>query len=221
MKCPTESIEGGWPMKHNIYTVIYAAVLGSICALLLTAAGQITKPYRQANAKAEKIRNILNVLDIPFSDEITSEDLFEIFRENVSTLDKSGIEVYVFRGNESSPGTGAVAVPFAGAGLWAPIKGFLALEEDMQTICGVTFHEQEETPGLGGEIASLSFRSQFKGKKIVGPDGKAGIKIIRGGGSIAVNEVDGITGATLTCTKVETMLNEVILKIVNRDKNND
>ena len=98
--------------------------------------------------------------------------------------------------------------------MWGPIRGFLALEADMRTIRGVTFHEQEETPGLGGEIASVWFQEQFKGKVIELPDGERGIHIRRGGGASGPNEVDAITGATMTSKKVEVMLNAVIERIL-------
>ena len=82
----------------------------------------------------------------------------------------------------------------------------------MKTIRGLTFHEQEETPGLGAEITSEAFRDQFKGKPLVNPEGKPGIRI-RVGAS-GPNEVDGITGATMTCDKVEALLNMTIEKVV-------
>ena len=64
-----------------------------------------------------------------------------------------------------------MAVPFSGSGVWGPIEGVLALEPDMQTIRGVRFYKQEETPGLGGEIASDWFQAQFKGKTLVSAAG--------------------------------------------------
>ena len=107
----------------------------------------------------------------------------------------------------------AVAFPFAGPGLWGPIKGFLALEADLRIIRSIAFHEQEETPGLGGEIGADWFKRQFEGKSILSSDGVPGIKITRGDGASEPNEVDGITGATMTCDKVEEMLNQAIAKI--------
>jgi len=53
-------------MRGNWYTLGYAGVLGSVCALLLTAAASFTAPYTAANADAEKKRNILDVLQISF-----------------------------------------------------------------------------------------------------------------------------------------------------------
>ena len=103
-------------------------------------------------------------------------------------------------------GSEAIAVPFEGGGLWGPIRGFLSLKEDRRTIRGITFHEQQETPGLGGEIASEGFRAQFQGKRIVAADGTPGIRIRRGAGGDVVNEVDGITGATISSKAIANLL---------------
>ncbi len=116
-----------------------------------------------------------------------------------------------------SVGTGekkVTAVAFAGPGLWGPIEGYLALDPDMRTIHGITFYKQEETPGLGGEIGAQWFQQQFVGKTIVGPDGKPGIELVGGGKASGDNEVDAISGATLTSDKVQAMLKDVMEKIV-------
>ena len=53
-----------------------------------------------------------------------------------------------------------------GAGLWGGIGGYLALDADKNTIFGVNFNHESETPGLGGEIVTEKFRKQFIGKHI-------------------------------------------------------
>jgi Na+-transporting NADH:ubiquinone oxidoreductase subunit C len=201
-------------VKGNAYVLSYAGVLGAVCALLLTAVASFTRPYQLANASAERKRNILNVLQVPYPKDASSEKLVGVFEANIKTETLDGIEVYRYTPAPGSGGTPAVAVPFEGPGLWGPIKGFLALDPDMRTIRGITFYEQEETPGLGGEIVSTSFRGGFVGKKIVGPSGQPGIIIKKGAEKNAVNEVDAISGATLTCDKVQQLLDSVIEKIV-------
>lgn len=198
-------------MKGNLYIICYAAILGTVCALLLTGVAKFTEPYRIKNAAAEKNRNIFTALSIDFDAKASSEELIAIFDKNiVEETSDDGLSLYKF--NESGT-TKGIAVDFEGPGLWAPIKGFLALEPDMKTIRGITFYEQEETPGLGGEIVTDDFRGGFVGKKIIDADGKAGVVIKVGASEAAANEVDGITGATMTCDKVAEMLNKVIVKI--------
>ncbi len=207
-------------MKGSVYTLCYAAGLGAVCALLLTAGASFTHPYKAANTKAEEFLNILAVLEVPFEDDASPKQLVEIFNTNVREEKRGGITFYEYSAPQAKRQTQAIAVQFSGSGLWGPIKGFLSLEPDMTTIRGITFYEQEETPGLGGEIGSSWFREQFTGKSITDETGKAGI-IIRGGGEkTARNEVDAITGATMTCDKVEEILNKVVKTILEEKNKN-
>lgn len=200
-------------MKNNIYTLCYAAVLGVVCSLLLTFAASFTKPYRLANAEAEELSNILAALKVPLESGASSERLIEVFNANVHTETQKEQTIYIYSPPQANGTVEATAVKFSGAGLWGPIKGFLALESDGRTIRGINFYEQEETPGLGGEIVSAAFRDQFVGKLIVDESGNRGI-VIQAGGSKKTNGVDAITGATMTCDKVESMLNNAIETIV-------
>lgn len=200
-------------MKNNVYTLLYAGVLGTVCSLLLTAVASFTAPYQQANAKAEKNRNILGVLEVQYSPGSSSQELVKIFEDNVRQEQMGGLEMYRYVPPQDSGNKETVAVGFEGPGLWGPVKGFLALDKDMRTIRGITFYEQEETPGLGGEIASDWFREQFVGKSIFDEAGSPGIIISSSEGE-APNKVDAISGATMTCDKVQAMLNETIKGIV-------
>jgi Na+-transporting NADH:ubiquinone oxidoreductase subunit C len=199
--------------RSFLYTICYSAILGAVCAVLLTAAASFTRPYREYNAKAEETLNILTALKVPIPVDASAEQLVEIFNTNVHEKDLKGRAFYEYLPVDSGAKIQAVAVRFSGRGLWGPIKGFLALEADIRTIRGITFYEQEETPGLGGEIISSKFREQFAGKSIIDETGKAGI-IIQAGGSNLLNGVDAITGATMTCNKVQAMLNAVIENII-------
>jgi Na+-transporting NADH:ubiquinone oxidoreductase subunit C len=194
---------------NNLYTIIYAAILGTTCALLLTAAAEITKDRAEANKKAEEYRNIFAALQVPYDVKANSEELEIIFNDNI--VEKDGMFNYVAPDNKQK--VIATAVMLEGAGLWGPIKGVLALEPDMKTIRGITFYEQEETPGLGGEIAGEAFLSQFVNKSIYDAYGKPGIVIKGGKAKNPINEVDGISGATMTCDKVQELINVSINEI--------
>lgn len=200
-------------MKGNVYTLFYAAALGSICALLLTAAASFTAPYKKANAEAEEALNVLLVLKVPLPANTSASRVLTLLEENVQQKKRGQLTTYVYSPRDAAGKTLAVAVRFSGPGVWGRIKGFLALEPDMRTIRGITFYEQEETPGLGGEIATPWFRDQFVGKSIVAPDGTPGL-IIGKPGELAANKVDAISGATMTCDKVQAMLNEAIKNLV-------
>ncbi|MBI5725090.1 MAG: FMN-binding protein [Planctomycetes bacterium] len=200
------------------YTMIYAVVLGVVCAAMLTAAGQFAAPYKEANAKADEMRHVLTVLRVPFDPKSTAAKLAQAFEQNVRGRDRGGMSVYEYVASDGK--MLAQAVPFAGPGVWGPMRGFLALGPDGVTIVEVSFYEQEETPGLGGEIGSKWFQDQFQGRRIVDAQNRPGIRIRRDGAK-GSNEVDGIAGATMTCDKVEIMLNETIQRLLKERKNND
>jgi Na+-transporting NADH:ubiquinone oxidoreductase subunit C len=204
-------------VKNNVYTLFYAGVLGTVCSLLLTAAASFTAPYQEANAKAEKNRNILGVLQVRYPPGASSQELVKIFEDNVRQEQLGELEMYRYVPPQDSGAEETVAVGFEGPGLWGPVKGFLALDKQMRIILGITFYEQEETPGLGGEIASDWFREQFTGKSIFDEAGNPGIIISSSEGE-APNKVDAISGATMTCDKIQAMLNEAIKSIVQEKK---
>ncbi|UCG50074.1 MAG: FMN-binding protein [Phycisphaerales bacterium] len=197
-------------MKNNLYTLCYAAILGMACSVLLTATKNFTEPYRAANARADEIRHILAALKVPLKADQPSKRLLDIFNRVVVKRELGDMVTYEYVPSGTQGRVEAIALRFSGPGLWGPIKGLLALESDAETIRGVTFYEHEETPGLGGKISSASFREQFEGKSIVNETGKFGIVIRKGDSQLARNSVHGITGATMTCNKVEAMLNTAI-----------
>jgi len=192
-------------VKDSIYTICYAIGVGALCAGLLTGAAQFTKPYYEANKRAEEMRNVLAVLEVPVEPGTSIEDLGRLFESNVESEKLGNMTVYKLLGDGSSGKPGLVAVEVRGPGLWAPIGGFVSLESDWNTIRGITFHEQEETPGLGAEIAGEPFCSQFQGKQLLNDKGEPALKIVSSGAEGPL-QVDGISGATITCNRVQDIL---------------
>lgn len=105
-------------------------------------------------------------------------------------------------------------IPVNGFGLWDAIYGYIAFKPDGNSIIGISWYDQKETPGLGAVITEWNWQDQFPGKVLFQPsaDGKTdfktapiGVTVVRGKvaevfGSTprATNSVDGIAGATLT-----------------------
>ena len=98
-------------------------------------------------------------------------------------------------------------IPMVGSGLWGPIWGFIAVDEDKETIYGATFDHKTETPGLGAEIKQEFYYTQYVGEKISGQ-----IKSVKDGSGkeIGNGKVDGITGGTITSKGVEEMVNRTL-----------
>lgn len=123
--------------------------------------------------------------------------------------------IYVIQTNGQTTG---YVIPINGYGLWDAIYGYLGLAANGNTVIGMTWYDQKETPGLGGDIALPEWERQFYGKQIFreSPDGSTnferapiGIEVVKGkvseklGNSPAAKSaVDGISGATITITGV-------------------
>ncbi len=99
-------------------------------------------------------------------------------------------------------------IPVRGFGLWGPIWGYVALEDDLNTIKGVAFDHETETPGLGAEIKTDWFQAQFVGKKIFDNDQFVGVVVKKGRIDDPSHEVKSISGATLTSNGVTAMLRD-------------
>lgn len=103
-----------------------------------------------------------------------------------------------------------VILPVSGYGLWSTLHGFLALEEDGDTVFGLQFYEHRETPGLGGEVDNPKWRGQWRGKRVDGGAGYPRLSVIKGRVAAtdpdAAYKVDGLSGATLTSRGVSNMI---------------
>ncbi len=105
-------------------------------------------------------------------------------------------------------------IPVNGMGLWDAIYGYLAIKPDGDTVIGISWYDQKETPGLGANITEADWQSQFPGKKIFQEtsDGrtifetaqlglnviKGKVKEVLGDSSKSKSAIDGMAGATLT-----------------------
>jgi len=129
--------------------------------------------------------------------------IYKMLPQNYELKQKSVLE---------APTAGWV-VPISGFGLWDAIYGYLALQSDGDTVIGITWYEQKETPGLGGDMSEESWQKQFAGKKIflsssdeenfqTVPLGitvvKGTVQEVLGNTPRAKSAVDGMSGATLT-----------------------
>ncbi|MCF7481256.1 Na(+)-translocating NADH-quinone reductase subunit C [Vibrio sp. J1-1] len=97
-----------------------------------------------------------------------------------------------------------VILPMHGKGLWSMMYAFVAVSTDGNTVTGLTYYEQGETPGLGGEVENPSWRAQWDGKKLFDENHKPAIKVVKGGAPAGSEHgVDGLSGATLTSNGVQ------------------
>jgi len=97
-----------------------------------------------------------------------------------------------------------IILPVHGAGLWSTMYAFIAIKADGNTVEAITYYEQGETPGLGGEVENPRWRSGWEGKELFNEQGLPAIKIIKGHAAAdSKHESDGLSGATLTSVGVQ------------------
>ncbi len=182
----------------NRYMLLYALGLAAVVAVVLTVVSVSLKSLQTRNQQAEKKQMILKTIGI----EATQENAEELYAQNITEEELSdGSTQLIF--------DGGFIIPLKGNGLWGPIWGYLALNED-KTIIGAVFDHQGETPGLGAEIATDKFAQRFIGKSLMEP-----IILKKNADKDNPYEVDAISGSTMTCNGVTEMLakayNEYIL----------
>ncbi len=104
----------------------------------------------------------------------------------------------------------ALILPVSGYGLWSTMYGFLALQPDCNTVIGINFYDQGETPGLGGEVVNPDWRALWKGKKVYDESGIPVLRLVKGNVTPdqvgAESMVDGLAGATLTSNGVSNLI---------------
>lgn len=98
-----------------------------------------------------------------------------------------------------------IILPIHGKGLFSTLYGFIALESDKQTIVGLKFYEQGETPGLGGEVENPRWLASWTGKQLLDNNGQLKLKLVKGSAKNNA-EVDALSGATMTTRGLQKML---------------
>ena len=185
-------------MSKIIKNTIILTVITLVSGLLLGAAYEITKdPIAQSeeNAKKEAWQAVFPDVD---------EDAFESIDVDTDIADqvikdlgiKGSIdEVCAVDGGK----TGYVITTTDGEGYGGDIKITVGITAD-GTVNGVSFLSISETAGLGMKADTEEFRGQFAGKQV---EAFAYTK----NGASAENEIDAISGATITTSAVTDAVN--------------
>ncbi len=196
--------------NSNSYTIIYSAIIVVVVAFLLAFVSSSLKDTQDKNVALDTQKQILNSLNLRNLDNETAAAKYkEIVTEKSG---KDGLKYYDCNLN----GQKKTVYPVKGMGLWGGINGFVAVDADNNTIYGVYFNHEGETAGLGAEIKdNVKWQEKFQGKKIH-KDGQAGIQLGVKKDALATdpNNVDAVTGATLTSNGVDQMLKEGLAKFL-------
>lgn len=228
--------------NSNTYTFIFAIVMVVVVAAALAFTATTLKPLQAENVRQEKMQNILSTIGInvtrqeasdQFSQFVKEElalnsdgtvnaevDAFkiELMKETKKAKDEQAFPLYI----AEKEGKKFYVIPLFGAGLWKEIWGYVALDEDKNTIVGASFDHAGETAGLGAEINQSWYEDQYIGKTILDDNNNfVSVQAVKSGATAdPKHSVDAISGGTITSDGVSDMLEERLGNYLPYFKNN-
>lgn len=129
--------------------------------------------------------------------------------EDIASIGAVPKHAVVYLQKDESGALKSVVLPIQGYGLWSTMYGYLALAPDGNTVVGITFYQQGETPGLGGEVENPGWKALWPGKKVYKDDDVA-LHLVKGGvnpnSPDSEHQVDALAGATLTSNGVSNLI---------------
>ena len=212
--------------NSNTYTVIYSTILVVVVAAVLAFAATSLKEKQEENVKVDTISQILTAAGLEYNEG----NVLQVYRENIKEailvdfegnlceedLDEQSCAVYTTSQlKEQTVAENAAkklpvyifnnditVVPCYGAGLWGPIWGYIGIKNDL-TVSKACFGHKGETPGLGAKITDMPevFADKFTNKTIT-----ASINVAKN--VTGENDVNAISGATITSTAAGVMVNQ-------------
>ena len=215
--------------QSNVYTVFYIIIMVVVVGVALAYTSMSLKDRQNDNVAADKMRQIISSLRIApeedvkaqFAAVITDQYLVDAqgqridgdaFAVNVANEVKKPAAERQLPEYEARVADGSLKyiIPVYGAGLWGPIWGYVALDDDASTIYGAFFNHEGETPGLGAEITKEAFSSQFQGKEMFKNGELVPVAVVKAGQTPTngADYVDGISGGTITSKGVSAMLED-------------
>lgn len=222
--------------NSNTYVILYSSIMVILVSVGLALTAQALKERQDNNTNLDTKRQILRSLSLEQDPTLdTAESLWGQYIKEAYLVDKDGHIVPESEGVDATAPAFQAALGLSellesdtfpvfvaevdgqkkyilgmyGAGLWGPIWGYLALNDDASTVYGTNLDHAGETPGLGAEIATPAFRSKFEGKEIYKNGEMKSVAVVKPSAVIdGMDRVDGISGGTLTSNGVNDMLFE-------------
>lgn len=173
------------------------ALAGLLSGLALVSAYEVTLPRITANKAAAIKRAVLEV--VPGSTQLRSL----IWRDGALVAsEEAGSDGFIYAAYDGAGAFRGYAIPGEGAGFQDAIRLLYGFDPSAGNVVGMAILESRETPGLGDKIyKDASFVAEFDAlavePEIVATKEPSG----------APNEVDAITGATISSKAVVRIIN--------------
>jgi Na+-transporting NADH:ubiquinone oxidoreductase subunit C len=178
---------------------------------VLIAAGLLKVDDPRPRAEAEKLykdRVQEEVLELKTGD--TGKMTPAAFKQAKADQQKGYRLIAVAKDEKGKPE--AYVFPVSGPGLWSILYGYLALDADGVHVRGITFYNEGETPGLGGECENPDWTAKWVGKSILDEHGElVSVAVKKGKVDPTIprekqHMVDGLSGATITSNGITTFV---------------
>ncbi|HHF98472.1 RnfABCDGE type electron transport complex subunit G [Candidatus Aerophobetes bacterium] len=177
-------------MKKSYHMILTLTLVGIISSGALVGIYKYTQPMIKANQRKALEEAIFQVLPDAKSFKTIKKDKREIYQG----IDSSGkIVGYAFVGE--------------GPGYQGIIKVMIGVDPEFEKTLGIEVLESVETPGLGQKITMSFFRDQFHNLVI-----KPFVKLVKKK-PVAPNEIQAITGATISSQAVVDIVNSTTSKV--------
>jgi Na+-transporting NADH:ubiquinone oxidoreductase subunit C len=209
------------------YTIAYMLAIAAAFTALVSGLQIATAGITARNHDVARKRVVLAVLGVEVPEDATPARVLGLYEQNVTDTgllyEVDGEERPILSRQGADGKAAAYAFEVAGMGLWDVIRGYVAVSADLGEIVRIAFYQQNETPGLGAEVAKPAFIDQFTGKRLTSDTspGEPLVRLSPPGSELGPNEVDAITGATLTSRGVETFLNADLRAFLEAMRRND
>ena len=227
--------------RSKVYSVVFVLIITVFWGFVLSFAATSLREPQQANEQRNIRENILRAVGLMEREQkLEPEEINQLYDDSVESFlvdhegkvipgssadgvdleeelenpDPAAWRLPVFVVTEGGRAS-VYAIPVYGQGLWSTLYGYLALEDDLDTVKGITFYKHGETAGLGAEIEQAWFQDNFVGKRIFDGSALRSIQVVKGKVADVFSNaadhtyaVDGISGASITGRGVTNLLQE-------------
>lgn len=175
-------------MKKNIQIVSVLTITALISAAVLASVNDWAKPLIEEN----RIKAI-------------SQAIFQVHPSAVEYEAANFPELSAYKVFDQNKNEIGYAVVHQGNGFQGTIKLIFGIDKDLKKITSLEVLEQVETPGLGSLITEENYTKQFRNLSV-----NPNVKLIKGKEKSSDNEVQSITGATISARAVVNIVNDAV-----------
>ncbi|AWW25321.1 RnfABCDGE type electron transport complex subunit G [Acetobacterium carbinolicum] len=196
-----EKIQIDWKVVFKLGFILLLISGVAACCLALTnyvTAGTIEEMNIQANTEARQ-EVLPEATDF---EEVPVADVEKIATEISMAKPEELLEIYI--GKNGSEITGYTVKTGPGSGFGGEVQVLTGISTD-GVITGITIIKHNETPGLGA-LATGEWNDQFTGKSATEE-----LIVVKGTAKEGSNEIQAITGSTITSKAVTEGVNTSIL----------